>query len=259
MLEKTIDFSRYSSVKIGTPLKVSVLENDDEISQEHQIIGLANNLLIAPSAKNLALLGKNYDYICDHGGCVEIGGAANASKIFNYFRVHDLGGLEFLGQLPGTLGALVKMNAGMKEFEIKNVLESAYINNQWLGRGALGLDYRSSKFNGVVLRARFKKTHGFRQEVLKACQSMRKSHPKLPNFGSCFKNPPNDHAGRLLEGAGLRGYCLKRVGFAREHANFLVNLGGAEFEEALDLIELAKTRVLQEYGIHLEEEVKILR
>ncbi|EQD90603.1 UDP-N-acetylenolpyruvoylglucosamine reductase [Helicobacter pylori PZ5026] len=259
MLEKTIDFSRYSSVKIGTPLKVSVLENDDEISQEHQIIGLANNLLIAPGVKNLALLGKNYDYICDHGECIEIGGAANASKIFNYFRVHDLGGLEFLGQLPGTLGALVKMNAGMKEFEIKNVLESAYINNQWLGRGALGLDYRSSKFNGVVLRARFKKTHGFRQEVLKACQSMRKSHPKLPNFGSCFKNPPNDHAGRLLEGAGLRGYCLKRVGFAREHANFLVNLGGAEFEEALDLIELAKTRVLQEYGIHLEEEVKILR
>ncbi|MBH0275895.1 UDP-N-acetylmuramate dehydrogenase, partial [Helicobacter pylori] len=107
--------------------------------------------------------------------------------------------------------------------------------------------------------ARFKKTHGFRQEVLKACQSMRKSHPKLPNFGSCFKNPPNDHAGRLLEGAGLRGYRLKRVGFAKEHANFLVNLGGAEFEEALDLIELAKTRVLQEYGIHLEEEVKILR
>ncbi|MGL2619821.1 UDP-N-acetylmuramate dehydrogenase [Helicobacter pylori] len=259
MLETTIDFSRYSSVKIGTPLKVSVLENDDEISQEHQIIGLANNLLIAPSAKNLALLGKNYDYICDKGECIEIGGAANSSKIFNYFRANDLGGLEFLGQLPGTLGALVKMNAGMKEFEIKNVLESAYINNQWLGRGALGLDYRSSKFNGVVLRARFKKTHGFRQEVLKACQSMRKSHPKLPNFGSCFKNPPNDHAGRLLEGAGLRSYCLKRVGFAREHANFLVNLGGAEFEEALDLIELAKTRVLQEYGIHLEEEVKILR
>ncbi|NHA96447.1 UDP-N-acetylmuramate dehydrogenase [Helicobacter pylori] len=259
MLEKTIDFSRYSSVKIGTPLKVSVLENDNEISQEHQIIGLANNLLIAPSAKNLALLGKNYDYICDHGGCIEIGGAANASKIFNYFRVHDLGGLEFLGQLPGTLGALVKMNAGMKEFEIKNVLESACINNEWLGSEALGLSYRNSKFNGVVLRARFKKTHGFRQEVLKACQSMRKSHPKLPNFGSCFKNPPNDHAGRLLEGAGLRGYCLKRVGFAREHANFLVNLGGAGFEEALDLIELAKTRVLQEYGIHLEEEVKILR
>lgn len=88
---------------------------------------------------------------------------------------------------------------------------------------------------------------------------MRKSHPKLPNFGSCFKNPPNDYAGRLLESVGLRGYRLKRVGFAKEHANFLVNLGGAEFEEALDLIELAKTRVLQEYGIHLEEEVKILR
>ncbi len=259
MLETTIDFSRYSSVKIGTPLKVSVLENDDEISQEHQIIGLANNLLIAPGVKNLALLGQNYDYICDQGECIEIGGAANASKIFNYFRANDLEGLEFLGQLPGTLGALVKMNAGMKEFEIKNVLESACVNNQWLEKEALGLGYRSSTFNGVVLRARFKKTHGFRQEVLKACKSMRKSHPKLPNFGSCFKNPPNDYAGRLLEGVGLRGYCLKRVGFAKEHANFLVNLGGAGFEEALDLIELAKTKVLQEYGIHLEEEVKILR
>ncbi len=259
MLETIIDFSRYSSVKIGAPLKVSVLEKDNEISQEHQIIGLANNLLIAPSTKNLALLGPNYDYICDRGECIEIGGATNSSKIFGYFRANDLGGLEFLGQLPGTLGALVKMNAGMKEFEIKNVLESACINNEWLGSGALGLDYRNSKFNGVVLRARFKKTYGFRGEVLKACQSMRKSHPKLPNFGSCFKNPPNDYAGRLLEGAGLRGYCLKRVGFAKEHANFLVNLGGAEFEEALDLIELAKTRVLQEYGILLEEEVKILR
>ncbi len=259
MLETIIDFSRYSSVKIGAPLKVSVLENDNEISQEHQIIGLANNLLIAPGVKNLALLGKNYDYICDQGEWVEVGGAANASKIFNYFRANDLEGLEFLGQLPGTLGALVKMNAGMKEFEIKNVLESACINGEWLESEALGLDYRSSKFNGVVLKARFKKTHGFREEVLKACKSMRKSHPKLPNFGSCFKNPPNDYAGRLLEGVGLRGYCLKRVGFAKEHANFLVNLGGAEFEEALELIEFAKTRVLQEYGIHLEEEVKILR
>ncbi len=259
MLETIIDFSRYSSVKIGAPLKVSVLENDNEISQEHQIIGLANNLLIAPGVKNLALLGKNYDYICDQGEWVEVGGAANASKIFNYFRANDLEGLEFLGQLPGTLGALVKMNAGMKEFEIKNVLESACINGEWLESEALGLDYRSSKFNGVVLKARFKKTHGFREEILKACKSMRKSHPKLPNFGSCFKNPPNDYAGRLLEGVGLRGYCLKRVGFAKEHANFLVNLGGAEFEEALELIEFAKTRVLQEYGIHLEEEVKILR
>ncbi|WP_104744780.1 UDP-N-acetylmuramate dehydrogenase [Helicobacter acinonychis] len=259
MLETVIDFSRYSSVKIGAPLKVSVLEKDNEISKEHQIIGLANNLLIAPSTKNLALLGPNYDYIYDRGECIEIGGATNSSKIFGYFRANDLGGLEFLGQLPGTLGALVKMNAGMKEYEIKNVLESACINNEWLENKALGLDYRSSKFNGVVLRARFKKMHGFRGEVLKACKSMRKSHPKLPNFGSCFKNPPNDYAGRLLESVGLRGYCLKRVGFAKEHANFLVNLGGAEFEEALDLIELAKARVLQKYGVHLEEEVKILR
>ncbi|WP_104712564.1 UDP-N-acetylmuramate dehydrogenase [Helicobacter cetorum] len=259
MLEKTIDFSSYSSVKIGTPLKVSVLENDNEISKEHQIIGLANNLLIAPRVKNLALLGKNYDYICDRDGTIEVGGATNAAKIFGYFRANNLGGLEFLGQLPGTLGALIKMNAGMKEFEIKNILESAYINNEWLENKNLGLSYRSSAFNGIVLRARFKKMPNFREEVFKACKSMRKSHPKLPNFGSCFKNPPNNYAGRLLESVGLKGYCLKRVGFAKEHANFLVNLGGAEFEEALELIELAKARVWQEWGICLEEEVKILR
>lgn len=136
------------------------------------------------------------------------------------------------------------MNVGMKEFEIKNVLESVCINGEWLEKEVLGLGYCNSKFNGVVLRVRFKKMYGFREGVLKVCKSMRKSYFKLFNFGSCFKNLFNDYVGRFLEGVGLRGYCLKRVGFVKEYVNFLVNLGGVEFEEALDLIEFVKIRVL---------------
>ncbi|CCF81673.1 UDP-N-acetylenolpyruvoylglucosamine reductase [Helicobacter bizzozeronii CCUG 35545] len=150
------------------------------------------------------------------------------------------------------------MNAGMKAYQISDVVLQANINGAWLDLKALGLAYRSSTFEGVVFGVRLQKKEGFKENILQECKRMRTYHPKKPSFGSCFKNPPGDFAGRLLEAVGMKGFNLGRVGFSSVHANFLVNLGGAHFEEALELITLAKERVFNAFGIILQEEVCIL-
>lgn len=252
-----VDFSKYSSIKIGTKVAVRVLKQCGD-QENVQMVGLGNNLLVSPHAKNLAMLDSSFDYIQDQGTFIEVGARTSAQKLFAYFKQHNLQGLEFLGALPGSVGALVKMNAGMKIYEIKNILSQANINGKWLEAEELLLDYRSSNVQGVVFKARFQKIPGFRTSVWQLCKAMRKCHPKQPSFGSCFKNPPQDFAGRLLEASGLRGFNLGRVGFSSAHANFLVNLGGARFEEALALIALAKERVFNAFGVRLEEEVCVL-
>ncbi|CRF46092.1 UDP-N-acetylmuramate dehydrogenase [Helicobacter heilmannii] len=252
-----IDFARYSSVKIGGVVQVQVLETCAPYASV-QMVGLANNLLVAPSAENLAILSKHFDYITDLGTHLEVGARTSAQRLFSYYKSHDLQGLEFLGALPGSVGGLVKMNAGMKAYEMKEVIEALNINGEWVETKDLGFAYRTSKIQGVVFKARLKKHKGFRPGVLQECTHMR-CHPKKPSFGSCFKNPVGDFAGRLLEAVGLKGFNLGGVGFSPLHANFLINLGNGRFEEALRLITLAKERVFNAFGIALEEEVCIYR
>ncbi|WP_104637995.1 UDP-N-acetylmuramate dehydrogenase [Helicobacter bizzozeronii] len=255
MLE--IDFSQYSSVKIGAKMRLQLLKECKDYGGV-QMVGLGNNLLVSPQACNLAMLDRCFDYIDDRGSFIEVGAKTSAQKLFSYFKAHNLGGLEFLSALPGSVGGLLKMNAGMKAYQISDVVLQANINGAWLDLKALGLAYRSSTFEGVVFGVRLQKKEGFKENILQECKRMRTYHPKKPSFGSCFKNPPGDFAGRLLEAVGMKGFNLGRVGFSSVHANFLVNLGGAHFEEALELITLAKERVFNAFGIILQEEVCIL-
>lgn len=265
MRSKVVDFSRYSSLRIGAPCEVSLI-TDSKDAQEAQnlslrIIGKANNLLISPTARNLAMLDKNLAYIkpCDEDpSLLEVGGAYSSGRIFSYFKAHNLSGVEFLQALPGSLGGLIKMNAGMKAHEIKSALHSINVNGVWQGVEAYPMRYRDSGISGVILAARFHKREGFDSALVKACNALRRTHPHEPSCGSCFKNPPGDFAGRLLETAGLKGHSIGDVALSEKHANFLVNKGRARFDDAIALIELAKKRVFEQSGIRLECEVQIL-
>lgn len=259
-MTKQIDFSKYLSIKIGSLLPVEVIESY-EYDRNLRILGNGCNLLVSPDAKNLAILGDCFDYIKDLEDLIEVGGACNSAKIFKFFKQNNLSGLEFLRALPGSLGGLIKMNAGMKDYEMKNILHSVCVDSKWLALEELGLSYRKSQISGVIFAARFKKIPGFRQDVEELCSLMRKTHPKQPSCGSCFKNPSGDFAGRLLEQVGLKGYRISGVGFSEKHANFLVNYDRslATFDSALSVIELAQNRVYEKYGVKLEKEVMIMQ
>ncbi|EGK8088129.1 UDP-N-acetylmuramate dehydrogenase [Campylobacter lari] len=256
-----IDFSKYSSVRIGESFEVQVLEELCDF--DGFLIGGANNLLISPKSKKLGILGKSFDYIKileqnEKGMFLEIGSSVKSFKMYHFAKENNLKGFEFLRNIPGTLGGILKMNAGLKDEDISKNLISIRTFNQEILKQNIAFAYRFNPIKEVMFSAKFFLEYGFdpvKDELLK---NARKNQPKGASFGSIFKNPKNDHAGRLIESVNLKGFSKNDAMFSNEHANFLINKKHASFDDAIFLIELAKKRVFEEFGIVLEEEVVII-
>lgn len=258
-MKRLIDFSRFSSVRIGGAHEVRVLNYPDVLLKDEVVIGAACNILLSPTPPPLAILNKSFDYIKDLGGCLEIGAATKTAKIYRYAKHKNIGGFEFLKNIPGTLGGVLKMNAGLCGFEISKIIQSVLLFNGWVGADSLGFAYRKSKIDGVVFAARFELGESkFSQDLSSLLALKRANQPRGASFGSCFKNPNGDFAGRLIEAVGLKGHSIGGAMFSPQHANFLINFNKASFFDAYDLIKLAQSRVLDEFGISLEPEVQIL-
>ena len=257
---KTIDFKRYSSIHIGGIFEVLVI-NEIEKENEYkdfQIIGRANNLLISPNCKKkFAILGKNFDYIDEKNNLIYVGCATSSGKLLTYTRKNNIANLEFLAKLPGNLGGLVKMNAGLKEWEVFNYIHSIKTKDGYILKKDIDFSYRETKIDTIVYEVVFHKELGFSKENQDKFVKMRDNQPQMASAGSCFKNPKNDFAGRLIEAVGLKGHRIGDMEFSSTHANFLVNHGDGTFEEAISLINLAKQRVKEQFKIELETEIII--
>jgi UDP-N-acetylmuramate dehydrogenase len=255
---KIIDFSRFSSIKIGQPTEVLIVEKGDAIPNDRLIIGHANNLLISPAPPPLMMLSKEFSFIELKDNRLTIGGATPTGKIISFAKRYNLAGFEFISKLPGSLGGMVAMNAGVKSYEVFNILDSVQINGKWIKKEYIKYGYRFANLQGVVTAAKFKKEKGFNQTLLEELQSLRSNQPQDPSAGSAFKNPKDDYAGRLIEEVGLKGYQKGGMAWSKVHSNFLVNLGDGTFDDAKYLIDLAKKRVFDMFKIELEEEIIIL-
>ena len=258
MFFKTIDFSKYSSIKVGQPTEVLMIEKGDAIPTDRYLIGGANNLLVSPTPPALMMLSKDFAYMKQEDAMLEIGAAMPTGRIVSYAKKHDIAGFEFCSKLPGTLGGMLAMNAGVKSYEIFNILHSIEINGEWIAKDEIAHGYRFAKLGGIATAAKFKIEAGFSQNLLDELLSLRSNQPSNPSAGSAFKNPEGDYAGRLIEGVGLKGFRKGDMAWSEVHANFLVNLGEGSFADAKYLIDLVKTKVMQKYQIALQEEVKIL-
>jgi UDP-N-acetylmuramate dehydrogenase len=115
----------------------------------------------------------------------------------------------------------------------------------------------------IITRVDFELARGDRERLaarvaeLKAKRASRQPRG-VPNAGSIFKNPPGNFAGKLLEGAGLKGTRLGGAAFSDQHANFIVNLGGAQAAEVRALIDMARNKVKEQSGVWLEPEVRLV-
>jgi UDP-N-acetylmuramate dehydrogenase len=258
MFFKTIDFSKYSSIKVGQPTEVLMLEEGDAIPTDRYLIGGANNLLVSPTPPPLMMLSKDFATITQEDNMLTIGAAMPTGRILSYAKKHDISGFEFCSKLPGTLGGMLAMNAGVKEYEIFNILHSIKINGEWILAQEIEHGYRFAKLDGIATHARFEIHSGFDQKLLDDLLNLRSNQPHEPSAGSAFKNPEGDYAGRLIEAVGLKGVRNGQMQWSTVHANFLVNLGGGTYEEAKSLIDLAKSEVSTMFDIELIEEIKIL-
>jgi len=256
---KIIDFKRYSSIKIGPQKEVLVI-NEIGDYKDYQIIGRANNLLISPNCeKKFAILGDEFDYIRKEGSLLYVGCATTSGKLLTYTRKNDIKNLEFLAKLPGNLGGLVKMNAGLKSWEVFNYIHSIKTKDGYIKKENIDFSYRETKIDTIIYEVVFNLEYGFSNEMLKEFTRMRDNQPHIASAGSCFKNPKGDFAGRLIEAVGLKGIKKGDMSFSEQHANFLVNYGTGSFEDALYLIELAKEKIKEEFNIDIKEEIIIYK
>jgi len=258
MYTKTIDFSKYSSIKVGQPTEVLMIEKDDLIPKDRYLVGGANNLLVSPTPPPLMMLSKDFASIEEQEGYLIIGAAMPTGRIVSYARKHDIAGFEFCAKLPGTLGGMLFMNAGVKEYEIFNILDSIKIDGRWIEAKDIEHGYRYAHLGGIATHAKFKINKGFSQTLLDSLLILRSNQPHDPSAGSAFKNPEGDAAGRLIQEVGLKGCRKGNMAWSEVHANFLVNLGDGSYEDAQYLIDLAKQKVEEKFSIILKEEVKIL-
>lgn len=256
---KSIDFSKYSSIHVGGVHEVLVINEIGEY-EDYQIIGRGNNLLVSPkSKKKFAILGESFDYIEQKEDKLFVGCATSSGKLLTYTKKHDIANLEFLAKLPGNLGGLVKMNAGLKSWEIFNYVYAIKTKNGYIPKEEIAYSYRHTQIDDIVYEVVFNIEKGFSKEQLKLFNTMRENQPQVPSAGSCFKNPKGDFAGRLIEAVGLKGYKVGDMSFSTQHANFLINEGKGTYEDAIYLIDLAKQKVKEQFDIQLEVEITIFQ
>jgi UDP-N-acetylmuramate dehydrogenase len=201
---------------------------------------------------------------------VRAGAAAQFGTLVHDAIERGLKGLEFGEGIPGSVGGGLVMNAGAFGGEIARVVRLVHgVNEQGQALALSGdevkFSYRRTDLppRFVITRVDFELERGDREQLrarvaeLKAKRAARQPRG-LPNAGSIFKNPPGNFAGRLLESAGLKGARMGAAAFSTEHANFIVNLGGARAEDVRGLIELARSRVQEQSGVALEAEVRMI-
>ena len=258
MYFKTIDFSKFSSIKVGVPIEVLMLERDDKIPKDRFIIGHANNLLVSNTPVPLMMLSKDFSFIELEGELLTVGCATPTGKLLSFAKKNNLAGFEFISKLPGSMGGMIAMNAGVKSYEIFNIIDAIKIDGVWKSKDKIEHGYRFANLNGVATELRFNIKKGFNKALLEELIALRSNQPKMASAGSAFKNPKDDFAGRLIQEVGLKGVSKGAMQWSEVHANFLVNHGGGTFEDAIYLINLVKEKVLDTFRIELEEEIEIL-
>lgn len=256
--QQRVNFSKFSSIKIGDDFDVTILEDCSINYKEYYIIGSCNNILIGKEPPPLLKLDKKYDYIEVQDGVLKIGGATPSGKIVSFCKKNGIADFEFLSHLPGTLGGLVYMNAGLKEYEIFNNLISIKSCEGELKKEEIAFGYRFADIKSPILEASFELKEGFDISKIELFRQMRQNQPKAASAGSCFKNPHGDYAGRLIETVGLKGFRVGGMEFSKEHANFLVNIESGTFEDAIFLIQEAQRQVYDKFKIWLECEIAVL-
>lgn len=222
------------------------------------MLGHCNNILIGENLPPLMILGKSFDYIKIENNLLCIGAATAGGRVLSFCKKHDIAHFELLPKLPGSIGGMIKMNAGLKEYEIFNYLHSIVTEDGEILKKDIPHGYRWTEFKGVVFEARFEIHTGFNQEHLEMFKKMRDNQPLDPSAGSCFKNPQGDSAGRLIQEVGLKGFQIGGMAFSQKHANFLVNLGEGTFNEAIALILLAQKKVYEKFEVWLENEIIVI-
>jgi UDP-N-acetylmuramate dehydrogenase len=283
MIERDVPLSRFTTLGTGGPARAfarpgTLAELDEALAFAAaeglgvHVVGLGSNLLVADEGVDALVLhleGELAAVVVD-GETVRAGGGSANAVILHRARAAGLGGFEFACAIPGTIGGGVWMNAGAYGSDVSAVLGRALVvdaaGSAWLGPEEIGLRYRHSDLRPgqVVAQVELRlvpRDPGAVKAEIAGLQARRKAAQPTNKrtFGSVFKNPEHElTAGRMLEACGLRGHRIGGAQISPKHANFIENAGEATSADAIALMDEARRRARDRFGVTLEHEVELL-
>jgi len=238
-----------------------------------KILGRGSNILVSDNGLRgvVMVLGNVFSKVSITGNRIECEAGMSLPQLSKITCEKGLSGLEFAAGIPGSVGGAVRMNAGTRETEIKDVLrEVVSIDNQGrlncYEKQDLQFSYRNSIFkknDEIVVGAFFDmipKDPIRIQEKIKTNLEYRINTQPLgiPSAGSIFKNPVGDFAGRLLGDGGCFGMRCGDALVSEKHPNWIINAGNARAADIWDLIKRMRKLVCEKTGVNLQLEIELL-
>jgi UDP-N-acetylmuramate dehydrogenase len=236
----------------------------------HRFLGGGTNLLVADGELSFVVLHLPAvkPGVRVEGTTAHVEASAELGGMVTLCAKNDLGGMEGLIGVPGSVGGALRMNAGAYGTQIGSHVREVELYRAATGRletlrgDDIRFDYRHTSFapEDVMLRVKLELPPKPFKEILagiKVCNEKRRSSQPLnqKSAGCIFKNPPGGSAGRMIDELGLKGHRSGDAMVSDRHANFFVNSGSASCSDMLKLIEDVRERVRAAYGIDLENEV----
>ena len=277
--------SRHTTFRIGGPVRLmalpktekeaqAVLKTAWELECPPFFLGNGSNLLVADAGYEgfVLKLARGMDQVQEVNRRLVAGSAMLLSQLAWAALGRGLAGLEFAHGIPGSLGGAVTMNAGAYGGEMAQVVTAVTCLTrrgelETVPAGRCAFSYRHSAFSDgsrLILRVEFSLPQGDPEEIRAKIEDLarrRKEKQPLewPSAGSMFKRPPGHFAAALIDQCGLKGLTVGGAQVSEKHAGFVINRGGATCADVLALVDQVKERVLQQTGVELEMEVRVLR
>ncbi|MGB2590305.1 MAG: UDP-N-acetylmuramate dehydrogenase [Candidatus Acidiferrum sp.] len=238
----------------------------------HKFLGGGSNLLVGDGELPwvvLQLVSPKPDIVLE-GNFARVDAAADLGRTVTFCAKNDLGGMEGLIGVPGTVGGALRMNAGAYGMQIGSYVREVKLYRasarrlETLEGDQISFEYRHTSFapDDMILAVKLELPSKPYREILKGiriCNEKRRASQPLgqKSAGCIFKNPPGASAGRMIDELRLKGLSVGDARVSERHANFFVNAGKASAKEMLALIEDVRERVKKSFGVILEFEVVV--
>ena len=271
MIEKRVELAKLTTIHIKGQVDIKVIENLDDFSklpESFTVFGNGSNLLVKNRNRHFYKLSDKFSYVRMEDNALICGASLKISTLMQFLIENSISGFEFMAGVPATVGGAVFMNAGAFFESIGDKILYAKVFCASRGivvfeKDKLNFGYRCSNLNNcVVIEAGFlynRVDKNFIKEKIANNIKTRLAKAHLTNtFGSVFKNPLGDYAGRLIEESGLKGFTKNSAKISDKHANYILGSKQTDVDDVLFLIDRAKEMVFKNFGVELEEEVKIV-
>ena len=278
--------SKHTTFKIGGPaecfIKIDNIEDLKEIlsfSKENKIqltvIGNGSNLLVSDNGikgiticiklEGIELKEKNNSYL------LKVASGEKIGKVARMMCSKEISGMEELLGIPGTIGGVVRMNAGAHGKEIRDLVTKVTCidydgNIKEFSNEDMKFEYRSSmlkKEKYIVLEVELELQKGNKEEIdekIEKYSKYRKEKQPMeyPSAGSTFKRGEDFITAKLIDEAGLKGYSIGGAEVSTKHSGFIINKGNATAKDVLELVEYVKEKVYKKFGKVIELEIEVV-